>query len=88
MKINYIKIIKWILIIVLDCLVYIAIGLILITYEDHYDESKGEYWSLDSMTIVQKGAFILYYVWLLLNFLFIIKIIWSVFKRIKENDSL
>ena len=88
MKINYKGILKWVIILVLDFLVYIILGLVLMTYSDFYDESKGEYWSLDSMTTVQKGAFILYYIWLLLNFLFILKIIWSVFKRIKENDSI
>lgn len=88
MKINYKWILKWVIILVLDFLVYIILGLVLMTYSDFYDESKGEYWSLDSMTMVQKGAFILYYIWLLLNFLFILKIIWSVFRRIKENDSI
>jgi len=41
-------------IILLDIAVYIFLGLMLMGYEDFYDESKGEYWSLESMTLDEK----------------------------------
>ena len=37
-------------------------SLILMGYEDFWDESKGEYWSLQSMTLDQKVAYLLWYV--------------------------
>ena len=50
MKINYKSIIKWIAILIFDYLVFVVLGLLLIGYDDFYDESKGEYWSMASMT--------------------------------------
>lgn len=45
-------------IILLDIAVYIFLGLMLMGYEDFYDESKGEYWSLESMTLDEKFYYI------------------------------
>jgi hypothetical protein len=38
-------------IIIFDLAVYIFLGLLLMNYDDFYDESKGEYWSLGSMVV-------------------------------------
>lgn len=40
--------------IILDLFVYVALGMLLMNYDDFYDESKGEYWSLKSMTLSEK----------------------------------
>ena len=38
-----------IVVISMDLLVYVILGLLLMNYDDFYDESKGEYWSLESI---------------------------------------
>lgn len=65
---KYLKILAFIL---LDLAIYIIIGLIILGYEDFYSEEKGPYWSLQSMTLIQKIAYIGYYIWFVLNFLMI-----------------
>jgi hypothetical protein len=69
------KIIFGIIIIVIDLLVYLLLGLLLMNYEDFYDDSKGEYWSLASMTTSQKITYICYNLWILLNIALIVYII-------------
>lgn len=65
---KYLKILAFIL---LDLAIYIIIGLIILGYEDFYSEEKGPYWSLESMTLIQKIAYIGYYIWFVFNFLMI-----------------
>ncbi len=74
--------IGWIFtIIVIDVLIYITIGLILMNYEDFYDESEGEYFSLVSMTLIEKIAFISYYLLIVAN---IILIIYAMYKIVTK----
>ncbi len=74
--------IGWIFtIIVIDVLIYITIGLILMNYEDFYDESEGEYFSLVSMTLIEKIAFISYYLLIVAN---IILIIYDMYKIVTK----
>lgn len=68
------KIIFGIIIIVVDLLVYILLGLLLMNYDDFYDESKGEYWSLASMTTSQKITYICYNLWIFLNIALVVYI--------------
>ena len=63
MKINYKSIIKWIAILIFDYLVFVVLSLLLMGYDDFYDESKGEYWSMASMTPFQKGVYIFLRFW-------------------------
>jgi hypothetical protein len=53
-KIRLIDIIFWIAIIGADLFVFIILGLLLMGYDDNYDSSKGEYWSLASMSTTEK----------------------------------
>lgn len=69
------KIIFGIIIVVIDLLVYILLGLLLMNYDDFYDEGKGEYWSLASMTTSQKLTYICYNLWILLNIALVLYII-------------
>ena len=87
MKINYKSIIKWVVILVLDYSVFVILGLLLMGYEDFYDESKGEYWSLSSMTTFQKCVYIFWNFWWLLNAIFLIKILWSSWKKLRKSTS-
>ena len=75
------KVIIGILLIILDFALYIIIGLILLNYEDFYNESEGEYWSLASMTIIEKIAFISYYLLIAVNILLIVYFIYRMIKK-------
>jgi len=71
------RILFWISIIILDVFLYIAIGLILLNYEDFYDESKGAYWSFESMTLLESTAYISYYVLITANILLVLYLIYK-----------
>jgi hypothetical protein len=83
-KINYKNIAKWIVVLILDCLVFVVLGLLLMNYDDFYDESKGEYGSFGSMTTYQKIIDISFNVWILLNCFFFIKLLWSGWIKYKK----
>jgi hypothetical protein len=72
-------------IIIFDLAVYIFLGLLLMNYDDFYDESKGEYWSLGSMETSDKVAYLGLHFWHLVNITLIIYVIYRIIKRIKKN---
>ncbi len=65
----------------MDFVLWIIIGLIILNYEDFYDESKGEYFSLSSMTTVEKIAYFSYYLWIVLNIILIIYFAYCLIKK-------
>lgn len=81
---NYKSIIKWTFILIFDFSIFMILSVLLMDYDDFYDESKGEYWSLGSMTNYQKVIYILHNLWLLLNFLFFILVLWTGWKKFKN----
>lgn len=84
MEMNYKSIIKWTIILIFDFSIFMILSVLLMDYDDFYDESKGEYWSLGSMTNYQKVIYILHNLWLLLNFLFFILVLWTGWKKFKN----
>ena len=70
-------------IIIFDFVVYIILGLLLMNYDDFYDESKGEYWSLQSMTLWEIMNYIGLNLWHLINLIAIGYIIYRIVKRMK-----
>lgn len=85
-KSKFLSQIVWIFfILILDFVLWIIIGLILLNYEDFYDESKGEYFSLASMTMVEKMAYISYYLWVIFNVAVIIYLIYFLVKKFIVN---
>ncbi len=64
--------------IIFDLTIYIFLGLVLLNYEDFYDESKGAYFSLESMTFWQKISYICLNLWYLINIIFICFLIYKV----------
>lgn len=80
-KINFKAIIILSVIIVIDLFVFILLGLLLMNYDDFYDSSKGEYWSLASMNMQEKLIYISFNVWIFLNVIGIIYLIWRIYKR-------
>ena len=71
--------------IMLDLAVYVVLGLMLMDYDDFYDESKGKYWSLESMTTSQKVTYIGLNIWNIINILIIGYIIYKIIKILKNN---
>lgn len=67
--------------IILDLAIYIFLGLMMMGYDDFYDESKGEYWSLASMTFWQKVNYISLNLWSFLNIILIGYLIYRIVKN-------
>jgi len=55
------------LVILLDLFVGLVLGTLMMDYDDSYDQSKGEYWSWDSMNTFQKAVSIGMQLWWLVN---------------------
>jgi len=53
-------------------------------YDDFYDESEGEYWSLSSMTTSEKVTYFGLHMWHLINLIGIGFLIYSIVKKIKN----
>lgn len=54
-------------IIIIDISVYVFFGLMLMNYEDFYNESKGAFWSLESMILTEKFYYIGFEIWEILQ---------------------
>lgn len=72
-------------VIFIDLFIYFVLALLLMNYDDFYDASKGEYWSLESMTFWQKVNYISFNLWYVINVILIVIVIYLVIKRIKKN---
>lgn len=68
-----------------DLAVYIFLGLMLMSYDDFYDESKGAYFSLESMTFWQKINYISLNLWHLINLIFIGFLVYKIVKYSIKN---
>ena len=69
--------------ILIDLVVYVILGLLLMNYDDFYDESKGPYWSLESMTTTQKITYIGLNVWHVVNVIIIGYVIYRIVKALR-----
>lgn len=72
-------------VILFDLFVYLVLGMLLMNYDDFYDESKGEYWSLENMTFWQKANYIGLNLWHIINVIIIGYVIYRVIKMIRKN---
>ena len=75
------------IIILVDGFVYIALGLLLMNYEDFYDESEGPYWSLSSMTTSEKITYIGFEAWNVINIAAAVYILFRIIKRFKRGTT-
>lgn len=82
-KIRFLDIIYWLAIIGADIFVYIILGLLQMDYEDNYDSSKGEYWSLTSMNTRHLIFYFALQLWNIINIIGLIFIGRKIYKRIK-----
>ena len=74
-------------IILFDIAVYFVLGTLLMNYDDFYDESKGEYWSLASMTLSEKANYIGLHIWNLINLIVIGYIIYRIIKKLIRSTN-
>lgn len=74
-------------IIVADLFVFMIFGLLLMGYEDQYDPSKGEIWSLASMNTSEKIMYIAYKLWIILNIIGLFYIGRKIFMKRKKKPS-
>lgn len=81
------KIVLAVFVILIDIAVYIILGILLMDYTDFYDESKGAYWSLESMTLQQKITYILFNCWIVLNALIGIYLIYKIIKYFSNRNK-
>lgn len=83
-KIRFVDIIYWIAIIGADIFIYMILGVLQMDYDDNYDSSKGEYWSLASMNNWQLFFYFLLQLWNIINIIGLIFIgRRKIYKRIK-----
>lgn len=71
-----------IVLIIFDLALYFFLSLMLMDYEDFYDESKGVYYSLESMTFWQKINYISLLLWYLVNIIFVIFLLYKIVKGV------
>jgi len=82
-KIRFVDIIYWLAIIGADIFVYMILGLLLMGYDDNYNSSKGEYWSLASMNSTEKLIYLALQTWNIINVIGVFYIGHRIYKRIK-----
>ncbi len=71
-------------IVLADLFVYLVIGTLMMGYDDTYNESKGEYLSLASMTAYEQVIYLGMQVWNVLNILAIGYIIYRLTRKNKN----
>ena len=86
-KIRFVDVVYGIAIIAADLFVFIIIGLALMGYDDSYDSSKGEYWSLASMNLTEKIIYICYNAWIILNIIGLVYIGRKIYRKTKKNAT-
>lgn len=79
------NILMGIVLIVCDLAVYLFLGVMLMGYDDSYEESKGKYWSLASMNFEQKLNYICLYLWYLINVILICYFLFKILKNIRKT---
>lgn len=73
--------------IVFDLAVYLFLGVMLMGYDDTYEESKGEYWSWGSMNFSQKVYCVSLNLWNLINIILIVFLIYKIVKKVLTAKS-
>ena len=72
-NIRSIDVVYWIAVVMADIFVYVVLGLLLMSYDDNYNVSKGEYWSWKSMNTFDR------YVYVVLNLCHVVNVALTVF---------
>ena len=83
-KIRLLDVVYGIAIIGADLLVWVILGLLLMGYEDHYDSSKGAYWSLASMNMMEKIIYLCCHAWIILNIIGLLYIGRKIYRKTRK----
>lgn len=75
-------------VIVIDLAIYIFLGIMLMGYDDFYDENKGEYFSLESMNFWQKVNYISLELWNVINIILIAILLYRLVLILKSKRSI
>jgi hypothetical protein len=86
-KVRIIDVIYFIALIAADLFVYIVLGLFLMSYDDSYDSSKGEYWSWSSMTKFDKYAFVALNLWHVVNIIAVGYAGYKIYKLVAKRTT-
>jgi hypothetical protein len=86
-KIGIKQVLIWLTIVAVDIFVFIILGLLLMNYDDFYDSSKGEYWSLASMNSTEKVIYICYNAWVVLNIVGLLYIGYKIYRKLSESKK-
>lgn len=73
------------IIVFLDIFIYIVLGVMMMAYDDNYNESKGEYGSWTSMTTFDKTISCLVLFWNVVNIFTAIFILHTFIKQIRNK---
>lgn len=57
------------------------------SYDDFYHESKGPYWSLESMNLTEKTYYIGFEIWNVLNLIAIGYLTYQIIKRFRKRPT-
>jgi hypothetical protein len=87
LRFRFVDIIYVIAIIMADLFIYVVLGLFFMSYEDFYDESKGPYLSLKSMTTKEKLIYFAINLWYLVNIILIVWTGYKIYKWFKKNRA-
>ena len=84
-RVRFVDVVKWGTIVLLDLFMFFFLGVLLMIYDDNYDSSKGEYWSLASMNAKEKAIYLSYNFWCVINVIVLIYFGIKLYNRIKVN---
>jgi hypothetical protein len=87
MIINWKRAIIGLLIVMADIFIYIVLSLMMMSYDDFYDEAKGEYRSWESMTPFDKITDSLLLFWNIVNIAAALYILYRFFNQIKNRHK-
>jgi hypothetical protein len=80
-----IRIVAFIALVLADLFVYLVLSLFFMGYEDFYDQSKGTWMSLQSMTTKEKVIYLAIDFWYIANIALIIWTCYRVYKSFKNR---
>jgi hypothetical protein len=83
-KAKILSLVYWIAIIAADIFIYMLLGVLQMDYDDNWDPSKGEYWSLASMNNRQIVFYLALQLWNVVNIIAIIFIGFRIVKFVKK----
>lgn len=86
-KIRLTDLTYWLAIIGADIFIYLILLTLQMDYDDNYDSSKGDYWSLASMTKFQVFFYCLLQFWNILNLAALTWIIRKIYRHYKQEAT-